>query len=216
MDPILYPAIPSASKTNSGVITTGEQEFSGDKVLDGIFTAFGVKATNINPPNEDENLYIGFNVGTGTIYIGADGDYNFGSGGEYTGNAATATKVKNKLIFTGAVTGEYNGSKEVTVNIPISELSQSTSEDSSLVVTGGQLIRYTGSSSISSVTLSNFSEKNAIAVLIVPADLSLDFTSESGTIKKSEDPIGTSDQIKAYAVQYIIGDLLLINSNIYK
>lgn len=115
---VSFPAIPAASKTTSGVITTENQEFSGDKTFDGILYAFGVNATNINPPNEDENLYIGYNIGTGKIYIGADGDYNFGTGGEYTGNAATATKVKNKLTFTGAVTGSYDGSSALTVNIP--------------------------------------------------------------------------------------------------
>lgn len=36
---------------------------------------------------------------------------------EYSGNSATATKVKNKLIFTGSVTGEYDGSSEVTIDI---------------------------------------------------------------------------------------------------
>lgn len=115
---VSFPAIPAASKTASGVITTENQEFSGNKTFDGIVSAFGVNATNINPPSEDKDLYIGFNVGTGTIYVGADGDYNFGTGGEYTGNAATATKVKNKLTFTGAVTGSYDGSSALTVNIP--------------------------------------------------------------------------------------------------
>lgn len=41
---------------------------------------------------------------------------------EYPGNSATATKVQNKLIFTGAVTGEYDGSLEVTVDIPKEEI----------------------------------------------------------------------------------------------
>ena len=115
---VSFPAIPAASKTASGIITTGNQEFSGNKTFDGVVNADSIRTTNVNPLNEDENLYIGFNVGTGTIYIGADGDYNFGNGGQYTGNAATATKVNNKLTFTGAVTGEYDGSSALTVNIP--------------------------------------------------------------------------------------------------
>lgn len=115
---VSFPAIPAASKTTSGVITTENQEFSGHKTFNDDLSSFTVKTTNVNPLNEDEDLYIGYNIGTGKIYIGADGDYNFGTGGEYTGNAATATKVKNKLTFTGAVTGSYDGSSALTVNIP--------------------------------------------------------------------------------------------------
>lgn len=147
---VSFPAIPAASKTASGVITTENQEFSGDKTFDGIVSAFGVNATNINPPSEDEDLYIGFNVGTGTIYIGADGDYNFGAGGEYTGNAATATKVKNKLTFTGAVAGSYDGSSALTVNIPEGggEIPIALPNPYPVKFTGAVSASYDGSSSV--------------------------------------------------------------------
>lgn len=147
---VSFPAIPAASKTASGVITTENQEFSGDKTFDGIVSAFGVNATNINPPSEDENLYIGFNIGTGTIYVGANGDYNFGTGGEYTGNAATATKVKNKLTFTGAVTGEYDGSSALTVNIPEGggEIPIALPNPYPIKFTGAVTTSYDGSSSV--------------------------------------------------------------------
>jgi hypothetical protein len=36
MEPVTYPAIPSASKTASGVVTTGEQAFSGEKTFDSV------------------------------------------------------------------------------------------------------------------------------------------------------------------------------------
>lgn len=147
---VSFPAIPAASKTASGVITTENQEFSGDKTFDGIVSAFGVNATNINPPSEDEDLYIGFNVGTGTIYVGADGNYNFGTGGEYTGNAATATKVKNKLTFTGAVTGSYDGSSALTVNIPEGggEIPIALPNPYPVKFTGAVSASYDGSSSV--------------------------------------------------------------------
>ena len=78
-----------------------------------------VKTTNVNPLNENDNLYIGYNIGTGTIYIGPDGDHNFGTGGgEYSGNAATASKVKGTLSFTGLTVASYNGSEDVQVYVP--------------------------------------------------------------------------------------------------
>ena len=118
---VSFPAIPTASKTASGVITTENQEFSGEKTFDAIVTSnYGFRSDNFDSITEGGNVYIGYNTrGGGIIYIGPDGDFNFGtSGGEYTGNSATATKVKNKLTFTGAVTGEYDGSSALTVNIP--------------------------------------------------------------------------------------------------
>lgn len=122
------------------------------------------------------------------------------------------------LVFKEAKeTKYYNGSSSITVNIPSTSLEQTSSALPISTLQGGQLFRYIGSSSLSfTVTLSNFSLENSCAVFITPANLSFEFTSQSGTVKKGEDLVGTSDQIKAYAIQYIIGDVFLINSNIYK
>lgn len=118
---VSIPAIPAASEEQSGIVTTSAQTFQGDKTFNGSVTStIGFKSDNFDSVQEGGNIYIGYNTrGGGIVFIGPDGDYNFGeSGGQYTGNAATATKVNNKLTFTGAVTGEYDGSSALTVNIP--------------------------------------------------------------------------------------------------
>lgn len=246
MEPVAYPAIPSASKTASGVVTTGNQSFSGEKTFDRVTCEWGLTVKRHSELDYPRIDFIDGNFPYGSSYI---------TPMKYTGISAQAEKVVNKLKFTGAVTAEYNGSSEVTVNIPNagageipialpnpypikftggasgsydgssavsiaipeSELRQSESAEAVTTLLGGQLFRYTGTSELpSSITLTNFSDKSSSAIFIVPANISVTFTSSSGTIKKSEDPIGTSDQIKAYAIQYIIGNLYLINSNIYK
>lgn len=221
---VSFPAIPAASKTASGVITTENQEFSGDKTFDGIVSAFGVNATNINPPSEDEDLYIGFNVGTGTIYVGADGDYNFGTGGEYTGNAATATKVKNKLTFTGAVSASYDGSSSVTVNIPKTTMTyhaytySSTSVGSSTAngIDPG-VVEYPSSwSSTSSSAFTIYVRANAFnantpdAVVIVKGtrQVNFSFTSTNGWLVKQSGILTTgsaSNTYRVYAFSYLGG-----------
>ena len=121
------------------------------------------------------------------------------------------------LKFEGVSTSMYDGSSSVTVTIPKTILEQSNSETTVRTLSGGQLIKYTGESPSSySITLSNFSVDKANAVLIVPANLSFTFKASSGSVKISDDPVGEADQLKAYAVQYLIDNIFLINSNIYK
>lgn len=116
------------------------------------------------------------------------------------------TKNSENLITSGGVYKAINETK----------LKQSNLEEPTTTISGGELFRYIGTSSLtSSIALTNFSEKYSTAMLIIPANLSVSFTSSSTTIKQSEDITGTSDQIKAYTIQYVIGDLLLINSTIY-
>ena len=126
MGNVSIPAIPIASSSTSGVITTSEQTIAGDKTFTGsiisngsITTNWGVRTNNIGP-NNGESLYIGYDLdGRGKIYIGPDGDYNFGTtGGDYSGNAATASKVKGTLSFTGSTVASYNGSEDVQVYVP--------------------------------------------------------------------------------------------------
>lgn len=120
MNNVSIPAIPIASSSTSGVITTSAQTITGDKTFTGTITADGGIRTNNIGPNSGESLYIGYDLdGRGNIYIGPDGDHNFGTtGGEYSGNAATASKVKGTLSFTGSTVASYNGSKDVQVYVP--------------------------------------------------------------------------------------------------
>lgn len=120
MNNVSVPAIPIASSSTSGVITTSAQTIAGDKTFTGSITTNGGVRTNNIGPNNGESLYFGYDMdGTGKIYIGPDGDYNFGTtGGEYSGNAATASKVKGTLSFTGSTVASYNGSEDVQVYVP--------------------------------------------------------------------------------------------------
>lgn len=117
---VSIPAIPAASEEQSGIVTTSAQTFQGDKTfignvtVDSVCNSYEVYSTYAHL-SQIENQ----DGGTTPIYIGSGGEHSISyDGSEYTGNAATATKVKNKLTFTGAVTGEYDGSSALTVNIP--------------------------------------------------------------------------------------------------
>lgn len=126
MEAITFPAIPAASGEQSGIVTTAAQTFYGDKTFMGNVTvdstcnSYEVYSTYAHL-SQIENQ----GGGTTPIYIGSGGEHSISyDGSEYTGNAATATKVQNKLTFTGAVTGEYDGSSALTVNIPESSGSE--------------------------------------------------------------------------------------------
>lgn len=117
---VSVPAIPAASEEQSGIVTTSAQTFQGDKTfignvtVDSVCNSYEVYSTYAHL-SQIENQ----DGGTTPIYIGSGGEHSISyDGSEYTGNAATATKVNNKLTFTGAVTGEYDGSSALTVNIP--------------------------------------------------------------------------------------------------
>ena len=122
---VSFPAIPAASEEQSGIITTTTQTFQGDKTFSGNITvasvcnsytleSYEVFSTQAHLSQIENN-----DGSTTPIYIGSGGEHSISyDGSEYTGNAATATKVKNKLTFTGAVTGEYDGSSALTINVP--------------------------------------------------------------------------------------------------
>ena len=180
---------------------------------DAIYVAelhLGDKGSNVNKTDEINAIVL---TGNGTKFLSDDGTYKEINGQDIP----IALPNPYPLTITGGALGSYDGSRAVSIAIPESELRQSNSAEAITTLSGGQLVRYTGTSELpSSITLTNFSDKSSSAIFIVPANISATFTSSSGTIKKSEDPTGTSDQIKAYAIQYIIGNLYLINSNIYK
>lgn len=136
MSTVSFGAIPSASATQSGVVTTGNQTFGGTKTIDTI------NVTNINEANPGRGFWIGYNT-EGVIRIGKDGDYNFGtSGGTYSGTADTAKRLLNSLQFSNGQS--FNGSSAVTIDLP--EIPIALPNPYALTINGTS---YTGSSAVS-------------------------------------------------------------------
>lgn len=139
MSAVSFGAIPSASTTQSGVVTTGNQTFGGIKTIDTI------NVTNINEAAPGEGFWIGYNT-EGVIRIGKDGDYDFGtSGGTYSGTANTAKRLLNSLQFSNGQS--FNGSSAVTIDLP--EIPIALPNPYALTINGTS---YTGSSAVSVTT----------------------------------------------------------------
>lgn len=136
MSTVLFRAIPSASATQSGVVTTGDQTFGGKKTIDTI------NVTNINEATPGEGFWIGYNT-EGVIRIGKNGDYDFGTGGgTYSGTADTAKRLLNSLQFSNGQS--FNGSSAVTIDLP--EIPIALPNPYALTINGTS---YTGSSAVS-------------------------------------------------------------------
>lgn len=136
MSTVSFGAIPSASATQSGVVTTGDQTF------DGIKTISTINVTNINEATPGTGFWIGYNT-EGVIRIGKDGDYDFGtSGGTYSGTADTAKRLLNSLQFSNGQS--FNGSSAVTIDLP--EIPIALPNPYALTINGTS---YTGSSAVS-------------------------------------------------------------------
>lgn len=136
MSTVSFGAIPSASATQSGVVTTGDQTFGGIKTIDTI------NVTNINEATPGKGFWIGYNT-KGVIRIGKDGDYDFGtSGGTYSGTADTAKRLLNSLQFSNGQS--FNGSSAVTIDLP--EIPIALPNPYALTINGTS---YTGSSAVS-------------------------------------------------------------------
>ena len=136
MSAVSFGAIPSASATQSGVVTTGDQTFGGIKTIDTI------NVSNINEATPGEGFWIGYNT-EGVIRIGKDGDYDFGtSGGTYSGTANTAKRLLNSLQFSNGQS--FNGSSAVTIDLP--EIPIALPNPYALTINGTS---YTGSSAVS-------------------------------------------------------------------
>lgn len=136
MSTVSFGAIPSASATQSGVVTTGDQTFGGIKTIDTI------NVTNINEATPGEGFWIGYNT-EGVIRIGKDGDYDFGtSGGTYSGTADTAKRLLNSLQFSNGQS--FNGSSAVTIDLPVIPIA--LPNPYALTINGTS---YTGSSAVS-------------------------------------------------------------------
>lgn len=136
MSAVSFGAIPSASATQSGVVTAGDQTFGGIKTIDTI------NVTNINEATPGRGFWIGYNT-EGIIRIGQDGDYNFGTGGgTYSGTANTAKRLLNSLQFSNGQS--FNGSSAVTIDLP--EIPIALPNPYALTINGTS---YTGSSAVS-------------------------------------------------------------------
>lgn len=228
MSTVSFGAIPSASATQSGVVTTGDQTFGGIKTIGAI------NVTNINEATPGEGFWIGYNT-EGVIRIGKDGDYDFGtSGGTYSGTANTAERLLNSLQFSNGQS--FNGSSAVTIDLPkipialpnpyaltingtsytgSSAVSISTSKPliaralTSSTVNAG----YSYSSSTSKVisTLSGFSSTNPDSVIISSAKL----TFTASNVIKMDGLDNLSGTWYIYCLSYMANSKIAVNGAVY-
>lgn len=228
MSTVSFGAIPSASATQSGVVTTGDQTFGGIKTIDTI------NVTNINEATPGEGFWIGYNT-EGVIRIGKDGDYDFGtSGGTYSGTADTAKRLLNSLQFSNGQS--FNGSSAVTINLPEIPIALpnpyaltingtsytgslavsvttpkilSTTPLSNSTVSAGYSYNNTASRTIS--TLSGFSASNPDSVIISTAKLT--FTASNAI--KMDGLADLSGTYYIYCLSYMANGKIAVNGAVY-
>lgn len=235
MNAVSFGAIPSASATQSGVVTTGDQTFSGIKTIDTI------NVTNINEATPGEGFWIGYNT-EGVIRIGRDGDYDFGtSGGTYSGTANTAKRLLNSLQFSNGQS--FNGSSAVTIDLP--EIPIALPNPYALTINGTS---YTGSSAVSvnvptplivdsltsstiyagysynstssrSIsTLSGFSTNKPDAVVISTGKLNwtnTTFNGNKGNVIKMDGLADLSGTYYIYCLSYMANGKIAVNGAVY-
>lgn len=228
MSAVSFGAIPSASATQSGVVTTGDQTFGGIKTIDTI------NVTNINEATPGEGFWIGYNT-EGIIRIGKDGDYDFGtSGGTYSGTANTAKRLLNSLQFSNGQS--FNGSSAVTIDLP--EIPIALPNPYALTINGTS---YTGSSAVSINTarilstatlssstvsagysynntlsrtissLSGFSSRNPDSVIISSAKL----TFTASNVIKMDGLDDLSGTWYIYCLSYMANSKIAVNGAVY-
>lgn len=237
MSAVSFGAIPSASATQSGVVTTGDQTFGGIKTIDTI------NVTNINEATPGEGFWIGYNT-EGVIHIGKDGDYDFGtSGGTYSGTANTAKRLLNSLQFSNgqsfngssAVTIDlpeipialpnpyaltingtsYTGSSAVSVNIPTSSPLIQDSLTNNIIYAGHS---YNSTSGRTISTLSGFSESNPDAVVISTGPLNWTVTTFNGmknNVIKMDGLADLSGTYYIYCLSYMANGKVAVNGAVY-
>ncbi len=228
MNAVSFGAIPSASATQSGVVTTGDQTFGGIKTINTI------NVTNINEATPGGGFWIGYNT-EGVIRIGKDGDYDFGtSGGTYSGTANTAKRLLNSLQFSNGQS--FNGSSAVTIDLPEIPIALpnpyaltingtsytgssavsintarilSTATLSSSTVSAGYSYNNTSSRTISS--LSGFSSSNPDSVIISTAKLT--FTASNAI--KMDGLADLSGTYYIYCLSYMANGKIAVNGAVY-
>lgn len=228
MSTVSFGAIPSASATQSGVVTTGDQTFGGIKTIDAI------NVTNINEATPGMGFWIGYNT-EGVIRIGKDGDYNFGnSGGTYSGTADTAERLLNSLQFSNGQS--FNGSSAVTIDLPeipialpnpyaltingtsytgSSAVSISTSKPLSVRMLTSSTVNagysYSCSTSKAISTLSGFSSTNPDSVIISSAKL----TFTASNVIKMDGLDDLSGTWYIYCLSYMANSKIAVNGAVY-
>lgn len=228
MSTVSFGAIPSASATQSGVVTTGDQTF------DGIKTINTINVTNINEATPGEGFWIGYNT-EGVIRIGKDGDYDFGtSGGTYSGTADTAKRLLNSLQFSNGQS--FNGSSAVTIDLPkipialpnpyaltingtsytgSSAVSISTSKPLSVRILTSSTVNagysYSCGTSKAISTLNGFSSTNPDSVIISSAKL----TFTASNVIKMEGLDDLSGTWYIYCLSYMANSKIAVNGAVY-
>lgn len=228
MSAVSFGAIPSASATQSGVVTTGDQTFGGIKTIDTI------NVTNINEATPGEGFWIGYNT-EGVIHIGKDGDYDFGtSGGTYSGTANTAKRLLNSLQFSNGQS--FNGSSAVTIDLPkipialpnpyaltingtsytgSSAVSISTSKPLSVRMLTSSTVyagySYSCGTSKAISTLNGFSSTNPDSVIISSAKL----TFTASNVIKMDGLADLSGTYYIYCLSYMANGKIAVNGAVY-
>lgn len=244
MSAVSFGAIPAASTSNSGVITTEDQEISGvkyfnngvfvgskDDVSIGIIDAheFGYNGLGIV---SDTNVYIA--PDNNIVYFGYDEDIYI-QNGEFSGNAATASQVKNALtINVGTSSIEYNGSKTEQITIPRDRQTNLTmrayGSDSSITVKKGICYFHkTDLLGATSITLSldtsdwsrvlsvNNKETIETAVVVVESTCPVTFSSNSMLKVQKDIPLnGDAETYRVYVFSRIAPTLVAVNCAVYK
>lgn len=228
MSTVSFGAIPSASATQSGVVTTGDQTFGGIKTINTI------NVTNINEATPGEGFWIGYNT-KGVIRIGKDGDYDFGTnGGTYSGTADTAKRLLNSLQFSNGQS--FNGSSAVTIDLPkipialpnpyaltingtsytgSSAVSISTSKPLSVRVLTSSTVdagySYSCGTSKAILTLNGFSSTNPDSVIISSAKL----TFTASNVIKMDGLDDLSGTWYIYCLSYMANSKIAVNGAVY-
>lgn len=244
MSAVSFGAIPAASKSNSGVITTEDQEISGVKYFDnGVFVG-SKDEVSIGIIDAQKFGYNGLGIVSDTnVYIAPDNNIvYFGYGediyiqdGEFSGNAATASQVKNALtINVGTSNIKYNGSKTEQITIPRDRQTNLTMQaygsDSSISVKKGICYYHnTGSLWATSITLSldtsdwnmvlsvNSKETIETAVVVVESAYPVTFSSNSMLKVQKDIPLnGDAGTYRVYVFSKITPTLVAVNCAVYK
>lgn len=244
MSAVSFGAIPIASPSNSGIVTTEEQEIGGQKYFkDGVYVGshndvtvgimnaydFGYNGLAIV---SDTNVYIA--PDNNIVYFGYDENIYI-QDGEFSGNAATASQVKNALtINVGTSSIKYNGSKTEQITIPRDRQTNLTMQaygsDSSISVKKGICYYHnTGSLWATSITLSlNTSDWNSVlsinsketietAVVVVESTYPVTFRSNSMLKVQKDIPLnGDAGTYRVYVFSRITPTLVAVNCAVYK
>lgn len=244
MSAVSFGAIPIASPSNSGIVTTEEQEIGGQKYFKdgvyvgshddapvGIMNAYGFGYNGLAIVS-DTNVYIA--PDNNIVYFGYDENIYI-QDGEFSGNAATASQVKNALtINVGTSSIKYNGSKTEQITIPRDRQTNLTMQaygsDSSISVKKGICYYHnTGSLWATSITLSldtsdwnsvlsvNSKETIETAVVVVESTYPVTFSSNSMLKVQKDIPLnGDAGTYRVYVFSSITPTLVAVNCAVYK